>query len=199
MATLDTLRPLAVADAGAAAALHYEGQPGTFLSRLGLPFLRALYWCLAQPKRAFGFAALRQGRVVGVVVGTDDTGALFRDVIGRSWWRLAIPVGWAMVRQPALWVMVWRTLSYPAASRREPQVGELLFIGVERAERRQGIGGRLLEVFVQASRARGLWGLTVAVDAANAGAMRFYERHGFVRNRTAVLYGRPAHFYCLHW
>ena len=199
-----TLRPLSPADAAAGAALHVAGQPGTFLTRLGLPFLRVLYRGMARSRSGFGTVAVREpGRVVGVVVGTDSTGALFRELIGGRWWQFVLPVGLGILRDLSLLRLIRQTFSYPEAEACEPGIGELLFIGVDPQARRSGIGSALVDSLFAAARQRGLRGLTVTVDAENATAIRFYERHGFAFRRTAPLYGRPMHHYritlCENW
>ena len=192
-----TLRPLTAGDAAVAARLHEAGQPGTLLTSLGMSFLRTLYAGLAGAERSLGTVAVRNGRVVGVIAGTDDTARLFRDLLGRRWLQIGLTACLGVLRRPSLVGMAWRAARYPAEAEHEEGVGELLFIGVDPQERRQGIGAALLAELVRASRARGLRDLFVTVDASNATAIRFYERHGFVHLRTAELYGRPMHFYRL--
>ena len=72
----------------------------------------------------------------------------------------------------------------------EEPSAELLSIMVEPAARSHGIGGLLMAAFLQECHRRGLHAVTVTVDAANAGAQRFYARHGFTPWRTITLYGR---------
>lgn len=191
------LRRLAASDAAAAARLHQVGQPGTLLTSLGLPFLRVLYVGFAGCSQSYGTVAVHNGQTVGVIVGTDDTSRLFRELIGRQWLRVGVAAAQGVLRHPSLLRMAWRAMRYPSEAEREEGVGELLFIGVDPPERHHGIGTALLEALLQESRARGLRALSVTVDASNATAIRFYEEHGFVYQRTAELYGRPMHFYRL--
>ncbi|NJN83335.1 MAG: flippase-like domain-containing protein [Caldilineaceae bacterium] len=67
---------------------------------------------------------------------------------------------------------------------------ELLSIMVDPAVRGQGIGAQLLARLVEECTSRRLARLNVTVDEANAGARRFYARHGFALQRTFSLYGR---------
>lgn len=178
-----------------AAEIHAEGQPGTFLSLLGEKFLTALYAQIASSSLGFGYVALLNGEVIGFVVATEDTGQLFKEVIGRGWLNLTWPLFESVIRRPALLSGVFQSLFYPG---REGNEAELLSIGVRAGRRSQGIGGRLMEALVEECQARAIPALTVTVDAANEGAIRFYRRHGFFLRRTFALYGRKMHSYVLN-
>jgi ribosomal protein S18 acetylase RimI-like enzyme len=45
-----------------------------------------------------------------------------------------------------------------------------------------GLGSRLLQTAIEYARARGFARITLLTDKANAGALRFYERHGFAES-----------------
>lgn len=192
-----TLRRLTVGDAAVAARLHEAGQPGTVLTSLGMPFLRVLYAGFATAN-CYATVAERD-RVVGVIIGARDTGKLYREMFSRQWARMAVAAALGLVRRPALWPVMWQALRYPHTVGHDEGVGEFLFIGVDPAERRSGIGSLMLDDLVRASKADGLKGLFLTVDVNNAAAIRFHERHGFRYQRTAILCGRPMHYYRLEW
>jgi ribosomal protein S18 acetylase RimI-like enzyme len=75
---------------------------------------------------------------------------------------------------------------------------ELLSIMVEPEQRSAGVGALLVTALLAECERRGLAALDVTVDAANAGAQRFYVRHGFVYADTFMLYGRTMHRYQAH-
>jgi ribosomal protein S18 acetylase RimI-like enzyme len=54
-------------------------------------------------------------------------------------------------------------------------------LGVDPAYRGRGIAGRLLDFAESEARSRGLKRLTLGVVSENSGAIRLYERHGFLR------------------
>lgn len=66
---------------------------------------------------------------------------------------------------------------------------EILNVAVDPAARRQGVGSRLLEVALEASRERGARWAFLEVRASNSAAIGFYERHRF------VLSGRRPEYY----
>lgn len=71
-------------------------------------------------------------------------------------------------------------------------------IEVRRALRRQGIGSRLLEVVQQEALARGKRLLWLHADERNVSAHHFYERNGWVHEKTvypAWKQGRPTRVY----
>ena len=53
--------------------------------------------------------------------------------------------------------------------------------------RGQGIGRQLFDHVLHWARANGFLRVTLLTDGDNAGALRFYERHGFVRSQMTVL------------
>ena len=187
--------------APALAAIHMEGQPGTFLTLLGGEFLTALYTQIASSPLGFGHVALLDGEVVGFVVATVDTGQLFKEMARRRWVHLAWPLFKRVARHPALFKRVLFALRYPELEQGEGEgeegAAELLSIGVRADLRSRGIGGRLVEALVEECRARAIPALDVTVDTTNEGANRFYPRHGFRYRKTFKLYEREMHSYRL--
>ena len=61
------------------AEIHTEGQPGTLLTKLGKPFLTALYAEICESEWGFGVVALDGDVVCGVGILTTSTRQLFRE------------------------------------------------------------------------------------------------------------------------
>ena len=193
--------PLVPDHAATAAALHIDGQPGTFLTSLGPGVLTVVYRTLPATRVGFGFAAVEQdvAPLTGFISATTGVGRLFVE-IGTTRLGLLLPPLLAQYRRhPRLLIRSVQTVLYPLLVRGEsgPAAAELLSIMVAPAHRNRGIGAELLAALVDDCRARGLPLLDVTVDAANPGAQRFYTRHGFAHHRTFTLYGRPMHHYRL--
>ena len=92
-----------------------------------------------------------------------------------------------------------QTATYPLRVQDQDSAAsaELLAIMVDPAWRSQGIGAALIAALLDACRTREIARLDVTVDAANLGAQRFYERHGFLPHRRFTLYGRAMMHYRL--
>ncbi len=140
------------------------------------------------------------GRVVGYVVGTDDTRG-FEDWFATEWWprfaeRWPVPaVGDGpdseRTRQDAV-----VTYAYGRRAGAEP-FGDTypahLHIDLLPELQGQGWGRRLIETLVEVLRTRGVSGVHLAADARNEGAIAFYPRLGFTRipsHADVVAFGR---------
>jgi ribosomal protein S18 acetylase RimI-like enzyme len=191
------IRPLVPQDATAAASIHAEGQPGTFLTSLGPAFLHALYGQMAVSPHCYGYVACEGDEVVGVVVGTVDSGAVFKELIWRRGLQLALPVAWAWLRRPSLLSKIWQTLSYPSQSETAAGEAELYFIGVRQDRRGKGVGRSLFQALVQESQRRGMLAMGLMADATNEAAQRLYLHSGMEEIRRFTLYRRPMIWYRL--
>lgn len=163
---------LRTADAGADATGVFEDD-AIWAEVFVLPYVHR------HPDLAFVVEA-DDGRVVGYLVGTDDTDA-FEDWFHDAWWP----------QHGAAWPLPETeqsrqdgTLIY-AYSRRagaEPYARQYpahLHIDLLPELQGQGWGRRLIEAFVSALRARKVPGLHLVASADNAGALAFYPRVGF--------------------
>ena len=191
------ITPLAISHASAAAVIHADGQPNTFLTNLGSAFLRALYSEMAASPHCLGYVAIDGQEVVGVVVGTTDSGAVFKEMLWKRGLRLAMPVLAALLRRPKLFPQVLQTLSYPGQAAREPDEAELFFIGTKAERRRKGVGCALFHALTEEFRAQGMKVMGLTVEATNDIAKRFYQRNGMRPSHTLTRYGRQMYWYSL--
>lgn len=192
--------PLAPEHAQTAARLHIAGQPGTFLTSLGPDVLTVFYSALSQSPAGFGFAAVEDNgkneMTVGFVSATTSVGKLFIEMGTKHIVRFLPPLLKRYAQQPKLAIQSVQTVLYPflvsenegGESAQAP--AELLSIMVEPAERSRGIGAQLLAALQEECRDRDIDLVDVTVDADNAGARRFYERHNFAWHHNFDLYGR---------
>ncbi len=198
-----TVIPLAPTHAADAARLHIAGQPGAFLSTLGLDVLTVIYQSLPQSPVGFGFAALEGSapnqRVVGFVSATTSTGKLFAEMATRRVAAFLPVLLRRYAHQPMLAVRSVQVATYPFLSRSSAHAGvvsaELLSIMVESEARSQGVGAALMAALLDECRHRRITLLDVTVEAANDGAQRFYQRHGFTPQRTFRLFGRTMRLF----
>lgn len=182
---------LKTADAGADATGLFGADDDLWGEVFVLPYVAR------HPDLAFVVEA-EDGRVVGYLVGTDDTSA-FEEWFAREWWpRFA--QRWP--RPAAREEPVRPSQAGADGSRRDGIVayaygrvgGPLPFgddlpahlhIDLLPEAQGHGLGRRLIDTFVDALRARGVRGVHLAADPRNEGAIAFYPRVGFPRLPTA--------------
>ncbi|MFQ5575536.1 MAG: GNAT family N-acetyltransferase [Anaerolineae bacterium] len=185
-----SIQPLQPQHAAAAARIHRLSQEGTFLTALGGGFLTVLYEEMSRSKHSLAFVALARNEVIGFVVGTLSTGAIFKEVALKRPFRL----GWLVLRRalkrPRLLWQAAQTLAYPVQANHPLPPAELLSLALEPRWRNRRIGSALVSHLYAAMRRAGVAQLAVTVDAANGGALRFYARHGFKQVGTSEMYGR---------
>jgi ribosomal protein S18 acetylase RimI-like enzyme len=189
------VRDLQPADAAIGAELHAIGQPGTVLTTLGPAFLKALYVKMAESPMGIAKVATKDDEVIGIIAGTTDTHALFRELIVKQGVYLALPILGSLLRHPALAFRVLQTFAYPNKLNTEPGEAEFLFIGVSATARRQGVGSIMFEALVAECRRRGATGLKSTVDASNPHANAFHVKWGFEIVDRFDLYGRAMNLY----
>lgn len=73
-----------------------------------------------------------------------------------------------------------------------PPIGEVYVVGVLPHAGGQGLGRALTLAGLQHLRSRGLQNVLLYVDESNAAAMKTYDRLGFTRWATDVMYSRPV-------
>jgi len=149
------------------AEIHVEGQAGTFLTRLGLDFLTALYAAMADSPWAFGSVLMDGETVAAAGIVALNTDQLFRDVKYRHWPRLLWPLMRRVIRHPSLVGEIVQNLRYPAKLSAPPGEAEILFMGLRRAYMRRGIGPRLLLHLLDQAHKRGCASATAIVDRRN--------------------------------
>jgi len=197
---------LSSAFAAEAALLHMAGQPDTFLTRLGPDVLTVLYRALPQSPVGFGYVAIGDDSIaesdspkskiaLGFVSATTSVGRLFAEMGTRRIGEFLPPLLARFAHQPALILRSVQTVLYPflGHSNQANATGaraELLSIMVDPAARSQGVGTQLMQALLTECTKRQIDWLDVTVDANNAGARRFYERHGFALAHKFSLYGR---------
>jgi GNAT superfamily N-acetyltransferase len=161
------IQPFTRAHARDAAEIHTEGQPGTFLTRLGMDFLVRLYELFAESPHGFGFVAMDGDVVAGVGIVALDTSQLFGTIKRRYWHRLVLPVVRQLVRHPTLIRQLIQTLRYPNTVRPLPQEAEVLFFGLRRSYMRHGIGPQMLDYLLEETYRRGAPRLSATIEKHN--------------------------------
>lgn len=186
------------------AALHAEGLPHGFFARLGGRFLATYHRGYLDSPHGVMRVARRDGRVVGVVVGSTASRAHSRWVVRHLGLTLALWGLLGLLQRPReLWTFlhtrlgrygrgIWRRLrSRPAPTptpasggqgARPRDVAVLQHVVVAPRARGAGLGTALVTAFVDVLRARGVRQVRL-VTRADDGAGGLYERLGWRRVR----------------
>lgn len=180
------------------AEIHIASQSGTFLTSLGHGFLTLLYDQISRSNYGNSYVALNSSEVIGFVVGTVHTKKLFKEVVLKAPFHFGWLVFKRAVSRPVLLWQAVKTLAYPSQSAKDLPEAELLALAVTPAWRNQKIGGQLMQRLVQSMEAAGIDKMSVTVDSNNDGALRFYQRHGFVPQSTFEMYDRPMNHLVLN-
>ncbi|MBI5526068.1 MAG: GNAT family N-acetyltransferase [Deltaproteobacteria bacterium] len=183
------------ADAARLVPVHLKAFAGYLNVRLGPSYvLRFLQWFCSEPS-AIALVATSGALPVGYVVGAPA------DYGRRMSMALAPAVAAAVAMRP--WLLVSRRFRnalvgriravgkrLPAASvggsESSPARVSLVGVGVAPEVRRSGVGSGLMREFEKEAARRGFDGIRLTVYAANGGARRFYERHGWVASANGA-------------
>jgi len=127
----------------------------------------------------------------GLDVAAELHGAAFAAMGERGWTRREIA---ALAASPGVagWLLRkdGQSIGF-ALSRVAADEAELLTIAVDRAHRRQGAGGRLLDSIIEHAKSCGARSLFLEVAADNPAALALYGRKGFEEvGKRVAYYGR---------
>lgn len=195
----DVVAILALADGGADAAvqLHLRAFPDDLLARLGPRFLARYYRAFAESPHAVLLLAVERGSLeaVGYLLGTFDHRAQYSHLVRRHGPALAAHLLAQLLRHPILARDVVRRgvlgryvrgalrslLGLGAAPGGEAgeRIGVLLYLVVDRAHQRRGIGSYLVSRYELYAWAAELDRLELVTCAGASGAGGFYERAGW--------------------
>lgn len=181
----------------AVAALHAGTITEGFLSRLGVRFLRQVYFGLAEDHASRLWLAQAGGDVLGFLAYCPSVQEMYRRVLQRRCVRLAAAAFPAALR-PSVLREILDTLRYPAkqADHGLPEA-EILSVGVSAQARGMGIGQRLVEHACAAARMDGQRELKVLAGDRLEGANRFYFACGFEHRCQIVQHGELLNVYVM--
>lgn len=166
------------------AVLHHSVMH-TLLSHLGLPMVLRYYQIAQADPKVIGLCAISHaGNILGWAMGSphpDKINAALRSPL--PWFLLQISRV-ALTQPIVLWQLISTVLS--SSSRTELKTGEieLTYIGVSSAQRGKGVGTKLLNAFIEASRSHGYHSVILSVETHNSPAISLYEKEGFKVIRT---------------
>lgn len=188
------IRTVETDDLDFCAALHAEKLPQGFFAELGHRFLRAYLATFVASPHAVALLVSAHDTPVGTVVGILRPSAHARWVLRHRGVGLALLGGMALAARPRLALRFGRTrisryrrawgrrqASSTSGSTGQPAV--LSHVAVVPGADRAGLGGQLVNAFVDAARGAGCPRVVLVTLAGETGAAGFYRRLGWVENR----------------
>lgn len=189
MLTIDDLQP---GDLAETAALHKAHLRLGLFPRLGRGFLRQYHETFARSPYGIALVAHADGRVAGALFGTSSNADHYGWVVRNCGWELALAGSGAMLFRPQLaWTFASTRITryarglrrYMAPHPEAPAPGAaaplsvLSHIVTDAAERRQGIGRRLVERFRDLARTEGASDAMLITEEGGEG-VPFFEGIG---------------------
>lgn len=174
------IREMKPSDLGAVVAVHKKAFDGFFLTRMGPRFLRAYYQAVLDFETSIALVAheIDSNCVLGFAVGFSDPQG-FYTLFGQRRKRMLPAILLAVVRDLGLVPQILRNMRRVEAQAEQPLVAvELSSIAV--GVPGSGVGGALLEAFMDKARSKGSDRVILTTDANGNDSVRgFYEACGF--------------------
>ena len=191
------LRPLQVDDLTAVTEVHLTAFPDSALTKLGQGAVRRYYrWQLTGPHDSLALAAVSNGHLAGFCIGGVFRGAtsgfiqhnllyLTGCMLARPWLlfsplvRDRIQASLHILRLPG------RRKPRPTAVAKRPKRTRsygILAVAVDPRRQGSGVGRILMERAEDNARKRGFDFMHLTVHPSNLGAVKFYERLGWIRD-----------------
>jgi ribosomal protein S18 acetylase RimI-like enzyme len=152
----------------------------TLLSDLGLAMVLRYYQIAKADSKVIGFCAISaSGDILGWAMGSpypDRINAQLRSPL--TWFFLQI-VRVMLTRPVVFWQLITSVLSTSNQTDIKSGAIELTYIGVAPDQRGRGLGNKLLNDFIEASRSHGYHSIVLSVEKENSPAITLYEKAGF--------------------
>jgi len=184
MAEPERIRLMRLAHVHQVVQVHLQSFPGFFLTYLGERFLRELYTAILQDPSGIAFV-YQEGGLLGFVAGTDQPAGFYKRLLSRR----LVPFGLASLgpalRQPHIIPRLLRAQNTPTEADPGEGCGTLMSIAVTPSAQGRGVGGQLLQAFLEEAKGRGLAEVNLTTDRLdNEEVNQFYQRHGFRLTRA---------------
>lgn len=167
--------------------IHLNTFTGFFLSFMGRGFLNQMYRSYCEHNASGLLVAMEDENAVGFLAYSSDFSGLFKYMIKKR----LIFFGWysigAFFRKPSAFMHIIRAFLKPSDVKRREKYVELSSIGVDPDNKSRGVGSILVDDLKKRVDFNEFSYITLETDAENnEGAIHFYEKNGFVRERLYV-------------
>ena len=167
--------------------IHLNTFTGFFLTFMGRGFLRQMYQSYCDLEESGLLVAEGDGKTVGFLAYSSDFSGLYKFMIKTR----LVQFGWysmgAFFRRPSAFLHIIKAFLKPSEVKRKEKYVELSSIGVDPNVKSKGVGSKLIEKLKKLVDFEEYAYITLETDAVNnEGAIHFYEKNGFIRERMFV-------------
>ena len=167
--------------------IHLNTFTGFFLTFMGRGFLRQMYQSYCDHEESGLLVAEGDGKTVGFLAYSSDFSGLYKFMIKTR----LVQFGWysmgAFFRRPSAFLHIIKAFLKPSEVKRKEKYVELSSIGVDPNVKSKGVGSKLIEKLKKLVDFEEYAYITLGTDAVNnEGAIHFYEKNGFIRERMFV-------------
>lgn len=167
--------------------IHLNTFTGFFLTFMGSGFLRQMYQSYCDHEESGLLVAEGDGKTVGFLAYSSDFSGLYKFMIKTR----LVQFGWysmgAFFRRPSAFLHIIKAFLKPSEVKRKEKYVELSSIGVDPNVKSKGVGSKLIEKLKKLVDFEEYAYITLETDAVNnEGAIHFYEKNGFIRERMFV-------------
>lgn len=164
--------------------IHLNTFTGFFLTFMGRGFLKQMYQSYCDYDESGLLVAEEGGKALGFLAFSSDFSGLYKFMIKTR----LIQFGWysvgAFFRRPSAFMHIISAFLKPGEAKREEKYVELSSIGVDPNVKSKGIGSKLIDSLKDNVDFNKFVYINLETDAVdNEGAIHFYEKNGFVRER----------------
>ncbi|MCC2190987.1 GNAT family N-acetyltransferase [Fusicatenibacter faecihominis] len=164
--------------------IHLNTFTGFFLTFMGRGFLRQMYQSYCDHDESGLLVAEEDGNALGFLAFSSNFSGLYKFMIKTR----LIQFGWysigAFFRRPSAFMHIISAFLKPGEAKREEKYVELSSIGVDPNVKSKGIGSKLIDALKDKVDFKKYAYINLETDAVdNEGAIHFYEKNGFVRER----------------
>ena len=167
--------------------IHLNTFTGFFLTFMGRGFLRQMYQSYCDHEESGLLVAEGDGKTVGFLAYSSDFSGLYKFMIKTR----LVQFGWysmgAFFRRTSAFLHIIKAFLKPSEVKRKEKYVELSSIGVDPNVKSKGVGSKLIEKLKKLVDFEEYAYITLETDAVNnEGAIHFYEKNGFIRERMFV-------------
>ena len=164
--------------------IHLNTFTGFFLTFMSRGFLNQMYRSYCDHDESGLLVAEDDGKAIGFLAYSGNFSGLYKYMIKTR----LIPFGWysvgAFFRRPSAFMHIIKAFLKPSEVKREEKYLELSSIGVDPTIKSKGVGSLLIDELKKIVDFNKFAYITLETDAVNNdGAIHFYEKNGFVRER----------------